>query len=82
MGRLRQRRPAEAVVTEHRHRWIPIAGEVGQYACAGCSALGWRGRRGVVSYGRRSRLVPDTVTARPTNPRRLPTLEDYDQGLA
>jgi hypothetical protein len=69
-------------VSGHHHNWIPISGETGQYHCASCPAIGWRGRRGIVTFGRRSRLEPDTITAQPTNPRRLPTLEDYDQGLA
>jgi hypothetical protein len=67
-------------MSRHRHDWIAVDGEGEQYRCADCPATR-DGRHGTVTRGRQSPLEPDTITARPTNPRRAPTLDDYDQEI-
>jgi hypothetical protein len=66
-------------VSEHRHDWIAV--EDGSCRCADCPATRG-GRSGAVPRGRQTYLEPDPVTAKPTNPRRAPTLDDYDRGDA
>ena len=77
----------------HEHDWNPVAGERGQYTCAGCDQSGYRTRRGRIRAHRHQ--YPERYERNDREHRveivgisfgggwvqRTPTLGDYDQGL-
>jgi hypothetical protein len=68
-------------MSRHRHDWQPWPLLRGRYRCD-CGAVGKRIGTGAVAVEGTTQPAPCGFDAQPTNPRRAPTLDDYDRGLA